>query len=108
MKPIPQDIKSSEGKISIRWSDAHTSQYSARDLRLGCRCAACVDEWSHQSLIQPDRVPLDVKPKVIEPMGHYAIHIDWSDGHNTGIFTYDYLREICACDDCKQKRSFAV
>ena len=108
MKPIPQDIKSSEGKISIRWSDAHTSQYSARDLRLGCRCAACVDEWSHQSLIQPDRVPLDVKPKVIEPMGHYAIHIDWSDGHSTGIFTYDYLREICACDDCKQKRSFAV
>ena len=108
MKPIPQEIKSKDGSITIRWSDGHASRYDARDLRLGCRCAACVDEWTHQSLIHPDRVPQDVRPKAIDIMGQYAIHIDWSDGHNTGIFTYDYLREVCACDDCKQKRSFTV
>ena len=108
MKPAPQDIKAAGGQVTIRWSDGHQSRYAARDLRLGCRCAACVDEWTHQSLIHPDRVPLDVKPKGIELMGHYAVHVDWSDGHNTGIYTYDYLREVCACDDCKKTRSFDV
>lgn len=108
MKASPQEIKTSGGVIAIRWSDGHTGRYESRDLRLACRCAACVDEWSHESLVQPDRVPLEIKPKAIEVMGHYAVHFDWSDGHNTGIYTYDYLREVCACDECKKKRMFAV
>jgi ATP-binding protein involved in chromosome partitioning len=108
MKAIPKGIKASEGLISIEWSDAHLGQYQARDLRLACRCAACVDEWTHQTLVKPELVPQNVKPKGIEVMGNYAIHIDWSDGHNTGIYTYDFLREVCACDECRAKRSFAV
>ena len=108
MKASPIEIKASDGNITIAWSDGHKSVYNSRDLRLACRCAACVDEWTHESLVQPDRVPPEVKPRAIEVMGNYAIHIDWSDGHNTGIYTYDYLREVCACDECKQKRSFNV
>jgi len=108
MKPTPNEIKSSGDAISILWSDAHQSRYGARDLRLACRCAACVDEWTNQSLVKPDLIPQDVKPKGIHVMGNYAIHIDWSDGHDTGIYTYDYLREVCACDECRAKRSFAV
>ena len=108
MKPVPQQIKAANGKLSIQWSDGHAGSYQGRDLRLGCRCAACVDEWSHQSLIRPERVPEDVKPLSMEIMGQYALHIAWSDGHNTGIYTYDYLREVCACDECKAKRSFHV
>jgi DUF971 family protein len=108
MKAIPTEIKASEGNITIAWSDSHKSAYNGRDLRLACRCAACIDEWSHESLVQPDHVPLDVKPRSIDVVGSYAIHIDWSDGHNTGIYTYDYLKEVCACDECKQKRSFNV
>jgi len=108
MKPIPKEIKSKTDLLRILWSDGHASLYEPRDLRLACRCAACVDEWTNESLVQSERVPPDVKPLAIEVMGHYAIHIDWSDGHNTGIYTYDYLREVCACDECKQKRSFNV
>ena len=108
MKASPQEIKTTGSVITIRWSDGHVGRYEGRDLRLACRCAACVDEWSHESLVQPDRVPFDVKPKAIEVMGNYALHLDWSDGHNTGIYTYDYLREVCACDECKKKRIFAV
>ena len=37
----------------------------------------------------------------VEPMGHYAIRIDWNDGHNTGIYSYDHLRKICPCEQCK-------
>jgi DUF971 family protein len=108
MNVSPTAIKASEAKITIAWNDGHQSAYYGRDLRLACRCAACVDEWSHENLIQPERVPPDIKPLAIEVMGNYALHFDWSDGHNTGIYTYDYLREVCACDECKQKRSFNV
>jgi len=108
MKPTPQEIKALEGNITIRWSDQHASRYSARDLRLACRCAACVDEWTHESLIKPDLVSRTITAKGIQVMGQYALHFTWSDGHNTGIYTYDYLREVCACDECKSKRSFAV
>jgi len=108
MKPVPQEIKAENGVLSIRWSDHHQSLYPARDLRLACRCAACVDEWTHRSLLMPERVPVSVKPLAIDVSGNYAIHIDWSDGHNTGIYTYDYLREVCACDECKSKHSFNV
>jgi DUF971 family protein len=108
MKPVPLEIKTTGETITIRWSDQHISRYAARDLRLACRCAGCVDEWTHQSLIKADLVPVTLKPKSIEVMGNYALHFDWSDGHNTGIYTYDFLREVCACNECKAKRSFAV
>ncbi len=108
VKPIPTDIKSSGDLITIRWSDGHQSRYASRDLRLACRCAACVDEWTHQSMIKPDQVPMGIKPKNIQVMGNYALHFDWSDGHNTGIYSYDFLREVCACDECRGKRSFTV
>jgi len=108
MKPVPLEIKTTGQTITISWSDRHLGRYSARDLRLACRCAGCVDEWTHQSLIKPDLVPVTLKPKNIEVMGNYALHFDWSDGHNTGIYTYDFLREVCACDECKTRRSFDV
>ncbi len=104
----PKEISAKEGRIDIAWSDGHRSTYHARDVRLACRCAACVDEWTHITIVKPDLVPIDVKPKGIDVVGQYALHIDWTDGHNTGIYTYDYLRELCACDACKAKRSFSV
>lgn len=107
-KASPKNIESREGKIAIAWSDGHQSVYDARDLRMGCRCAACVDEWTRQNLIQPERVPRLVKPNSIDVVGNYALHFAWSDGHDTGIYTYDYLREVCGCDECKTKRSFNV
>ena len=37
----------------------------------------------------------------VEAIGAYAVKIDWSDGHKTGIYSFDYLRKICQCDACK-------
>jgi DUF971 family protein len=37
----------------------------------------------------------------IEPVGNYAIRINWSDGHNTGIYSWDHFREICPCPVCR-------
>jgi DUF971 family protein len=107
-KPIPNEIRSADGTIFIRWSDGHASRYPSRDLRLACRCAACVDEWTHENRIVTGSIPPTVKPTGIEVVGQYALHFTWSDGHNTGIYTYDYLREVCACDECRKPREFTV
>jgi ATP-binding protein involved in chromosome partitioning len=108
MKPVPQEIKALEDRLTIRWSDGHDGRYKSRELRLACRCAACVDEWSHENLIMESSIPVSVKPKAIEIVGNYALHITWSDGHNTGIYTYDYLRGLCSCEACAKERSFEV
>jgi ATP-binding protein involved in chromosome partitioning len=94
MKPIPKSIKATEGNVTIQWSDGASSQFSGRELRLACRCAACVDEWSHQNLIREDQIPPVVKPEKIDVIGNYALHFTWSDGHATGIYSYDYLRSL--------------
>jgi DUF971 family protein len=108
LKPIPQEIQAAGSELSVRWSDGHQSRYDARELRLACRCAACVDEWSHKKIVSASQVPLQVTPKAIEMVGHYALHFSWSDGHSTGIYSYDFLREICACKQCGGERSFDV
>jgi DUF971 family protein len=94
MKPVPKAIQATEGNIKIEWSDGQISQYSGRQLRLACRCAACVDEWTHEALVQPDKIPAMVKPEKIDVIGNYALHFTWSDGHATGIYSYDLLRSL--------------
>jgi DUF971 family protein len=69
-------------------------------LRLSCRCAGCVDEFTGQPLLDQARIPEDVHPLAIHYVGNYALRIDWNDGHGTGIFPFDYLRAICPCSDC--------
>jgi ATP-binding protein involved in chromosome partitioning len=80
--------------LAITWSDGAESAYDVRALRLACACASCVDEWSGQPRLDPDSVPDDVKPTHIRPVGRYAIQIDWSDGHDTGIYSFERLRRL--------------
>ena len=87
-------------QLGIIWNDKHHSLYSVRKLRLDCRCANCVDEWTREKKIDEAKIPGDVRPVRMETVGRYALRIDWSDGHNTGIYTFKYLREICPCAVC--------
>lgn len=80
--------------LSIRWMDGHVDDLDVRDLRLACPCALCVEEMSGQALLNPASVPTDVLPRKITSVGTYAVIIDWSDGHGTGIYTYGYLRGL--------------
>lgn len=83
-------------ELAIRWGDEVECIYDVRDLRLACGCAHCVDEWTGEERLDPASVPEDVKPVRLAPVGRYALQIDWSDGHTTGIYTFDRLRELCA------------
>ena len=80
--------------LAIVWADGRESRYDVRELRLACGCAQCVDEWSGEGRLDPASVPADVHPLRIEPVGRYAIQIEWSDGHGSGIYTFARLRAL--------------
>ena len=81
-------------ELSITWADGLESVYAVRALRLACACAVCVDEWSGVERLDPEAVPADVAPVRIQPVGRYAIQIDWSDGHTSGIYPFQRLRGL--------------
>ena len=82
--------------LRIRWTDGHESIYGWELLRSACPCAACREV--------PPKVDSTIKPIAIQPVGRYAMTIRWSDGHTTGIFSHEYLRSICPCEECEPKQ----
>ena len=100
---VPIEIgRANQHDVKIRWQDGHESVYLARDLRLACPCAGCIDEVTGQLRLIASSVPQNVYPLKIDLIGRYAISIQWSDGHNTGIYAFDRLRKMCPC--CSDKR----
>ena len=93
--PIPQKIHRDDDQITITWDENQVCTYRARDLRLKCPCAACREEMTGRPLLDPATVPADVRSLSLALVGSYAIRIEWSGGHNTGIYTYKYLLLIC-------------
>jgi ATP-binding protein involved in chromosome partitioning len=91
----PAEIRQSGPRtLAIRWSDGHESAFDVRELRLACACARCVDEWTGEEALDPASVPADVHPLRIERVGRYAIQIEWSDGHASGIYPFERLRAL--------------
>lgn len=99
--PTPHEIRRANvHDVAIDWDDGHASVYPARHLRLACPCANCVDEMTGVRRLVDAEVPADVHPLSIAPVGRYAVHFNWSDGHTSGIYTFALLRKICPCDAC--------
>ena len=104
--PMPDEIVGLlRSTITIKWSDGHETKYPARDLRLACRCALCIEETSGRPLLEPSTVPENVRAKAINLVGQYAIAIDWSDGHSSGIYNFRDLRARCPCPACTAQRT---
>jgi DUF971 family protein len=110
-KPASVKVQVTTGEgVEIAWSDGHTSHYDFPYLRDQCPCATCNDERSKkeqqaklgQSAVLPMYKP-KAKAKAAKAVGNYAIQIDFSDGHTTGIFSFDYLRTICRCEECARE-----
>jgi ATP-binding protein involved in chromosome partitioning len=83
-------------ELSIQWADGTESIYAVRALRLACICASCVDEWTGENRLDAASVPEDVQPTKIESVGRYAIQIEWSDGHSSGIYPFRRLRALAS------------
>ena len=79
--------------LCIHWGDGATHVFATKMLRKNCRCALCVDE------ITGNRKPVDLKedaaiPTMIKSVGRYALSIQFRDGHNTGIYSFSFLRSL--------------
>ena len=107
---IPATVTPSEirrlGKtgVEIRWSDAHQSTYTNHYLRTHCPCAAC-REHPPRSLPVVGDGAAELYPIQMGVVGRYAISIQWSDGHDSGIYSYRTLRELCPCTQCQPTTS---
>jgi len=98
--PAPVEIgRVGDHDVRVVWADGHVSVYAARALRLACPCAACVDELSGAKLLNPASVAADVHPLRIGTVGRYAVHIAFSDGHASGIYSFEKLRALCPCGE---------
>ena len=86
--------KKADRALVIVWSDGIRSEYETRNLRLSCPCAVCVNEWTGEKILDPARVPENIRPLRVFSVGGYAMGVQWSDGHSSGIFAYDFLRRL--------------
>ncbi len=114
-KPVDVKVHVSTGAgVDITWGDGHTSHYDFTYLRDLCPCALCDDERSKKRALVSSGGPAPAsavlpmfKPKPnargAHAVGHYAIQIDFTDGHATGIYSFDYLRTICPCEACTRE-----
>ena len=110
-KPLSIKVHVSTGEgVEITWSDQHTSRYDFPYLRDHCPCALCNDEREKKSkggaTSSSPLLPM-YKPRVTaksaNAVGNYALQIQFSDSHATGIFSFEHLREICPCEDCARE-----
>jgi DUF971 family protein len=87
-------------QTDVTWNDGHFSSYPSWYLRENCMCAACVEEFTGQRKILPGSIPSSLERVSVSPVGNYALQFGWSDGHETGIYAFDYLRKLCPCPQC--------
>ena len=82
-------------ELGIVWDDEHESYLPMRELRCACPCAKCVDEMTGKKVLRDETIAADISINAFQPVGNYAIGIDWSDGADTGIYTFEKLRSMC-------------
>jgi ATP-binding protein involved in chromosome partitioning len=105
MNHIPYAITRQDEGILIEWDErGHQGFFAARSLRLACPCAGCVEEMSGRPLLDPAHVPANISPASIQLVGAYGLRVNWSDGHSTGIYTFEHLFGTCPCADCRNLR----
>lgn len=89
-----------EQRLLMDWSDGQRRRYTAAELRERCPCATCREKRNQPpqpAALLPVLSAAEARPLTIQgmrPVGNYAYSIDFSDGHDTGIYTLEFLREL--------------
>ncbi|HLB45595.1 MAG TPA: DUF971 domain-containing protein [Anaerolineales bacterium] len=107
-KPTVIQISKSRRVLIIPWDDGHQSEYPWDGLRLACPCAEC--KGGHENMgAPPDPTVFDLTPTQsyeligADLVGNYALQPLWADGHRYGLYTWEYLRGLCPCEECRGK-----
>lgn len=93
-------------KLRLTWDDDHAAEFDYDYLRGYCPCAGCQGHGTGTVEFRSPVTP--VEPLSILPVGNYAVSIHWSDGHDTGIYRFDFLRQICPCATCGAREEEAA
>lgn len=93
-----KDIQQIGNELAIRWDSGEESFLLLEKLRRACPCAGCSGETDILGNVykNPDR-PLAPNAFLLQrfvPVGGYAVQLFWADGHNSGIFSFDYLHRL--------------
>jgi DUF971 family protein len=91
----PRDIQADRaaGTLTVTWADRR-HVFRLVELRGYCDCAHCVNEWTGERLLDPATIPPDIVIERLELVGNYAMRPYWSDGHCSGLFTWQRLRSL--------------
>jgi len=89
-----QITEETDSELSIKWSDEAETKYNAPHLRRACPCAGCVNEWTGEKMLKDEAISNDLSFSNITIVGRYALNFHFSDGHETGIYSFKYLREL--------------
>ncbi len=102
IEPVEIELKREEGRMLVEWNDGHKGFNTFLRLRWNCPCAACRGEMG-----VPGRLafikrlePNEYQMETLEAVGLYALKPVWKDGHETGLYTYEHLRDLCECEQC--------
>ena len=108
LRPVALSKEGTE-RLVVEWNDGHRSVYAWRHLRQNCPCAGCKGEFGQppdpfRILTASELNAPPLAPVAVTPIGHYAYKITWNDGHDSGIFTLENLRDLCQCNECLAKK----
>ncbi|MEE9137379.1 MAG: DUF971 domain-containing protein [candidate division NC10 bacterium] len=107
--PVDYGLEEDRRQLYVRWRDGHESRYPLDDLRKVCPCADCHTaerpaerpQGGLQVLTGPVIGRGEIRIVQMAPVGRYALNFTWSDGHSTGIYSFDFLRSLCPCEICR-------
>ena len=103
MTPAPTDIRlrTKSRLLEITFDDGSTFSYTFEYLRVHSPSAEVVGHGPGQETLQTGKENVVITR--IDPVGHYAVRLVFDDGHDTGIYRFDFLRQICPCDECRKE-----
>jgi len=90
----PSRVDFSGPRLQITWGDGTQQSWNFQQLRFQCSCAECVDEHTGKRKTVLEFIDPNIRINSTEPSGRYALQINWSDGHSTGLYTFDRLRKL--------------
>lgn len=95
MSEVPRNLQAQneQGVLLVDWLDMQ-HKFKLFEMRGACECAQCVNEWTGERILDPASVPRDIQIVKMDLVGNYAIRVNWSDGHNSGLFTWKRLKEL--------------
>lgn len=92
----PTNIRALQNEqiLELTWDGGNTARLPYHYLRSECPCASCRDEWTGRRILDPETIRPDLKIEAMEPVGNYAVRLGWSDGHGSGLYTWEMLDRL--------------